>query len=775
MSRIENFIDIIESAEKHEFDLIVKAYLKEVYNYNRVILTDGKNDTGIDIKVFDLKGQSIQYQLTTQKSRTVQEKKQLEYKMLEDFQKAKENYEHFGYSSNLFYFYSQTLTNKAIREYKKIAFENYNINLEIIEANQIAEESEDYLELQKIIYEISGFSKFKIKESLFEDKKQNIVYELISFGKPSDIRLHIVESFVLQILLDDQQIDFESIVDRCMKKFNAKENKVFYEKLLARLQTVKKIKYDKESNSYSLTSDEKNRVEKLLKQSELDEKNFISSIHAILSKYNQEENIDSYIIHLKKIYTENFNSDIVGILNNSASNDLTGISRDFINYISRVLDAEYSSKKLALELFTFCDANKYIQKVCAGKVFSEQTNLSRLETYVNTQKTVYIDTAIALYALCYFYHPKCKYDNYFYRTTYSLIEFCRKNEIALHIPEFYLWEAQAHVRDALNLIPFTFLPEFQKLGKSRNVLYNFYLFLNNDCTEDSIDFETFLGKFGFNQYDGYKTHNQLIEKYLKDLNIIKYELEYEYKIEDASKLIQSQLIADNRFKTKFGLNNDSIMLEFLADDNVEVHPLKPVFLTWDKTIFKVQSKYFDKYPNTQRWLLFTPSKLIDHYSLLNFSIDSETISKEIIALISDEIIQNTHSLLDSLIFILNPKDEVGLEYTRRLAKIRDEEIYKVRDNQVIPPDDIEGEVVIDDIFYKLTTHYRENEQNIEQFKKVFTKKEYIEDVIKIILKAISEYYEKQHFNDKVINSFNELITKMNDEEKQRIITSGHTP
>ena len=332
--------------------------------------------------------------------------------------------------------------------------------------------------------------------------------------------------------------------------------------------------------------------------------------------------------------------------------------------------------------------------------------------------------------------------------------------MALFIPENYLWEVQNHVRDALNLIPFTFLPEFQNLGKSRNVFYNFYLSLCKDCIESNNTFEGFLSEFGFKQYDNYKTHNQFIESYLLEMGIYKFEISDEYEIEDTKKLIQSQLIADTKYKTKFGLNNDSIMLEFLADNDVEVHPLKPVFLTWDRTIFKVQSKYFDKYPASQRWLLFTPSKMIDHYSLLNFSIDYETVTKEIIALLTDEIIQNTHSLLDSLLFILNPKDEVGLEYTRRFAKIRDEEIYKVRENQIIPPEDIEGEAVIDDIFYKLTTHYRENENNITQFKKVFTKKEYIDDVIKLISDTVIEYYKKQHFDENVIVKFDELINKI---------------
>lgn len=769
MSRTKNIISIIESCEKAEFDKIVKSYLKEIHNYNRVVITDGKDDTGIDIKVFDLNNQSAQYQLTTQKSQTLQEKKQLEYKILEDLGKAKENLIKYGYSNTLFFFYSKLLTNKVIRNYRKIALKDFGVNLEIIDANQIAEESEEFLVLQKTIYDTSGLADFKLKESIFENNERNFVFDLIGFGKPADIRLQIVEAYILQLLFDTRQLHLNDIILKCMAKFNAKENRVFYDKLLSRLQSSKKIYLNKDNDNFQLTVSEISRISNLHFQAQLDEDNFTKNIFSILKSYQQETNIDIYILHLKKIYSDNFNSDISDVINNSATSDLSGISRDFINYITKELSSEYSAKKIALDLFNFCDENKFIQKICAGKVFSDQTNLNRLEDYANTQKRVFIDTSLALHALCYYYKPKCHYKNYFYHTTHSTLEFCKKNAIKLYIPEFYLWEAQNHIREAINLIPFTYLPSFQSLGKSRNVFYNFYVYLLNEGLEDNLNYESFLVKFGFKKYDSYKTHNQFILKYLTDLGINKYILEYEYEIEDTVKMIQSQLIVDHKFKTKFGLNNDGIMIEFLGHDDSEVHPLKPVFITWDRTFFKIQSKYYLKNPTAQRWLLFTPSKFIDHYSLLNFSIDSESVTKEIISLLSDEIIQSTHTLLDSLIFLLNPNDEVGLEYTRRLAQIRDEEIYRVRENQVIPPEDFEGEAVIDDVFFKLTTHYREDDKDIDLLKKVFTKKNYVDTVINIIVEAVNVYYTLNQFDEAVISKFDVLIHEIIEEEKQHII------
>ena len=62
MSRTKSLIHILGACEKPEFDKVVKTYLKEVYNYTRIVLTDGINDTGLDIKVLSNQDM-IQYQL----------------------------------------------------------------------------------------------------------------------------------------------------------------------------------------------------------------------------------------------------------------------------------------------------------------------------------------------------------------------------------------------------------------------------------------------------------------------------------------------------------------------------------------------------------------------------------------------------------------------------------------------------------------------------------------------------------------------------------------
>ena len=285
MSRVKQLIQIINACEKKEFDIIVKSYLKNVYGYERVVVTDGKDDTGIDIKVFDIGSEKNQYQMTIQKSENTQQKSQLKTKIFEDVAKAKINAEEYGYSNRLYFFYSYEMTNKTQREYKREALTQHNIDLEIIDANQIAEEAEDFLALQQTIYKISGFEEFKIKTSQYDSDNKNLIYDLISFGKASDIKLELVEAYIIQCLYENDSLSQTEIAELCIAKFSSKENTTFYTKLINKIYSKdKRLVYSKESKKYSLSVEERKKLASLIEQNKLDEQHFFNELVTILKK-----------------------------------------------------------------------------------------------------------------------------------------------------------------------------------------------------------------------------------------------------------------------------------------------------------------------------------------------------------------------------------------------------------------------------------------------------------------------------------------------------------
>lgn len=758
MSLTKQLTILLDSLEKKEFDKIVKIYLKKEYGFESIVFTDGKNDTGIDIKVFDFKESKVQYQLTTQKSSTNAEKSNFQSKLIDDLKKAQLNSLEYGFKDVLKFFYSKTLTNEKIREYEKLAFKEYGISLEIIEANRLAQEAENILEIQAELYKISELDKFNSDNSQFEN---TLFYDLLSFGRPTEFKTQIIESFVLQLFFSSEKLNKEEVKISCEEKFQVEENDVFYERLLSRFLTEKKIYKDKSDQTYSLTPVHKKFLKEKNDQFELDKAIFLKKINEILKPYNQEEFIDEYILQLKELYIENFNIDLADVLSNDTDFHISSIFKPFIRFIESKLTNKTQAKDIAIELLKYCLSNKFIQKLAATKVYSSKIDNGRLQNYINKRKKIFVDTSVGLFGLCYFYRPKTNYDNYFYKASKALIEYSRKENIQLYISERYLWEIQNHVRDAFRLLPFSEIENFSVLGSSRNVFYNFYNFLIKSGEIDSEKkFSEFLNEFQFSEGGSIDSFNSVLEYSLSNVNIYKQEIG-EYKIEEANRLFEEAMAKYFKVKTNFARNCDSIMLEFLADKNVDVHPIEPVFLTWDRTFFETHLRYVKKFPNSQNWLILTPNKIVDIYALLKFSINSETVTENLLALISDDIIPNTHSLVDTLVFILNPNDEVGLEYTSRLAKIRDQEINQIHNAEFIPPENFEGQAAIDNIFFNLTNHFKENLNKLDDFKSLFTKKELIDNVITLLVDAIAEFYKTKKINEKLFVAFEKLIEKSN--------------
>lgn len=757
MSLVKQFIQIINACEKNEFDIIVKSYLKNVYGYERVVVTDGKDDTGIDIKVFDIGSEKNQYQMTIQKSENTQQKSQLKTKIFEDVAKAKINAEEYGYSNRLYFFYSYEMTNKTQREYKREALTQHNIDLEIIDANQIAEEAEDFWALQQTIYKISGFEEFKIKTSQYDSDNKNLIYDLISFGKASDIKLELVEAYIIQCLYENDSLSQTEIAELCIDKFSSKENTTFYTKLINKIYSKdKRLVYSKESKKYYLSVEERKKLASLIEQNKLDEQHFFNELVTILKKYNQEDNLSKYIDLLYDLYINNFSKRI------RLSDDIEKLElNNLFTYIKNQLKDTQLCKQMILNLLTVCDNNKYMQEVCASAIFGSKINIDDLQNYAKEKKFVYIDTTIALHLLCYFYEQDNDYENYYYQLSKQLSEFCRKNSIELHLTNRYMWEITTHIQEAFNLVPFTKLSNFNSLGKSKNVFYNYYCYL---FESDIIDcsYEEFLSNFEFknsnNRSSDNHHNNQLIEQYLNNLGIKVIDITKTYDINSTSKILGIQLASSNRNKTAFALNNDAIMLEYLGDNN-DVHDIDPVFITWDKSLFKVLKEFFTKNPSALRWMQFTPSQFIDRYSLLSFSINEETITKEMLALLSGDIVNHTYSLLDSLALILNPEDKVGLEYTKRLVEMKDSQIYTTEKQSDEISENTDNNALDTTVFH-ISTHYRENEIQYNNIKKLFMSEEHMEEVLSIIDKSIKIIIEKHSFDKNIIDELDKIIAKL---------------
>lgn len=93
--------------------------------------------------------------------------------------------------------------------------------------------------------------------------------------------------------------------------------------------------------------------------------------------------------------------------------------------------------------------------------------------------------------------------------------------------------------------------------------------------------------------------------------------------------------------------------------------------------------------------------------------------------------------------------------------MRDEQIYypKNNSNTRFKEDSINRELVIDDVFFKLTRHYSQH-SSLDKLKLVFTVEDYFDDVINIISKTIISSKEMNKFDDTIFVKFNEIINEI---------------
>ena len=89
-------------------------------------------------------------------------------------------------------------------------------------------------------------------------------------------------------------------------------------------------------------------------------------------------------------------------------------------------------------------------------------------------------------------------------------------------------------------------------------------------------------------------------------------------------------------------------------------------------------------------------------------------------------------MIDSLALILNPSDEVGLEYTKKFAKMKDSQIYttsKIPDTLQESSDNN----AIDYIVSRIVSYYRENLEKYNSFKALFSSKDHMDSKYKYFM------------------------------------------
>lgn len=590
---------------------------------------------------------------------------------------------------------------------------------------------------------INNYLNQKTENYLFSDEKTKILYNFITYGNSTiEIKQQLITSFILHHLSKSDAESITNLSEVCNDGFSTNADFSFFKGLLQRLSHQGRvICLDKKEGIYSLTEIEKKKIKSANEDFNFREQILIIDIKEELNKYDLIDICEEVILKLKELFEKNYNLDISEIYDNSNNNDSVNSCKEFLDYLNIKINDRVKVESLFFSLLLICEQNDFLHRISLGNVFAEISNPSGIQNYIRVAKReIYLDTQIIIYALCVWYKTT-DYDNVYYRITKDLLKLKEDNSnVRLYVSTLYINEAAFHLKEALLLIPFEDLNIF-KIASSSNVFFRFYLNLKekDELGENIESFGDFLKEFDLHYDDIYESDylqiaSELIVKFLENLGIETIEIP-RLDREPAAEIIKGIIKSKAKPRQETTVNNDAIMLTYLSTKNN--HEVEPLFITWDTIFYDARKKYFDKFRGCELWHLFSPGKLLNHISLLEFEVNPESLTKDFYSILySSDLQSKAENIMDSLTTLLDIDKEDRRKYINKLKEFSKKYVFSgERENDI---SDQEQNQPIEILISKLTSHYknRRNVHSFEDLKLIFSEPTYFNQLTDIIQRGL---------------------------------------
>lgn len=763
----KNYIKWISDFTKEQFDEVVFEYIKSVWKIDDLVITDGTNDGGNDIRIFENNRKlKIQIQVTVQET-------SIDGKITKELANAKNNLDKYGYQNKFFFFYSYPMSEEKINDFQLVASDNYDIDIDIIDAKRIAWATKKYPDLLNCIHRQYGIPNEGAKVLTEEDK---MLYDFISFGSnTTEIKGQIVKSFIIHKVYEANSMTQENLVQCCSQHFSNGESP-YTNKVIQQLRADKILIFEKESAQFKLSDTEVKRIDTLKSQFSFQEQKILNDIREQLIKFKVDPELGLQVIeNLRTLFESNFDIDKQEILDRAYSLNEDDKIKSFTKlfyYLKKITNgSNEKAKLLAKKLLEICKNNDILQRLSAGKLFTSFSDPDVVRNYINqTERVIFLDTQIVLYALC-IYFERTNYQNHFYQAVSDLLNLNDKHSgIKFKVYNRYLNEVGYHLKEALLLVPFEEYGLLEGLGGTNNVFFSYYQYLKDSqlLEEEITSFADFLNiGFELNEKDAFHRRyfditEGIVRERLQSIGIEVYDDEEYSKdnFDEIKRAINSCLLSRDRNRPEATINNDANMISILFDEALSIN--EPILISWDQTLFCARKKYFDTFRTSRLWHWFTPDQFVSHISLLNFNISSTTITRDILSLFDDSfnLYKRTHQLLDTISKLVNVRSETGRKYVEKIKEFKRNYIFDVDGETPTSLESVEEKTYpIESVIVSLTKHYIFNKEQytIEDFKAVFSIDLLFEKVVSYFQNEVNFYMQNRQTSQDYIPKMDEII------------------
>ncbi|MBL7945706.1 MAG: hypothetical protein JNN32_06535 [Flavobacteriales bacterium] len=766
MGATATLIKLLESFSEEEFYKVAMDYLNFVELIKSPALVNGPYDSGIDL-VAVKESSDAQYQCTTTKLSS------FEKKIHSDLTQAQANIQDFGLPKRVFYFYSQELSNTRILELEKIAVDVFKLKLTLLDAKRIAAAADVYTDVARRIIALSEIQKYDATSDFFDRDKTKSYFELITHGSPRDVKYNVIVSQLTFTLSQKEAFSVQGLFDSLKDVLGVSMSETYYDQLLHKMRSDRIIEVDTETQIVSLTERERERVKQALDQYQAENVLFQKTLAAVLDKHGVTVDLTELIEQMMLLFESSYNINVTELIGQDGDvADVVNATRRFEEWLRRITAKPkkvFDVHVLTGDLMDACNGFDVLKKVAAGKVISRYGEPERLQEYYTRNVSnieVFLDTNVLIPLACASYKDDSTYEDYYYRTAGQFSKFSREEGLILKTSRYYARELGQQLRDAVYIAEFASLPIFQKLGGTKNKLYQFYaeLKIRGELPRGTVSFTDFLAEFKLKRQANVEyTFREETEYLLGVLNVAIEDIDG-YEITDTKRMIEFDAMANHGRKSRFAISNDAIMIERLSDVNMEVNPREPILCSWDLSLFRVRREYFKRRLSCTRWHLYTPSKLMDHFAMMKLRIRPSAVANEVMAIAGGrvDLTGESRSLIDSIATIINPSNEIGLRYSNRLAEMRLEKVLRVGEDG-----DGSGErgievPALEILFHEFYVHYIHNddEKVARQFRQLFTKEEMFTSVLDVIEREVESISKKGKVSTDVVTDIDALLLRM---------------
>lgn len=592
--------------------------------------------------------------------------------------------------------------------------------------------------------------------NFFEENPENaLLYDYISYGSSSvEIKKRYVRTYVEHQLYRTGSIEEQALLNT-MQDFSDKSLKEEAAKrILTELTREEKVKIVKHvPKTFSLSDEENTRIHDAEENYNLALQSYNTSMSDILSRYGLTVPVNTIGSLLMDYLSAQYNYDIEEAIGDSSKIEREDY-KSFIKKLEGIGCPVIQSGDLYKELLLLNRDNDILVRISAGRAFRRISNPDQFNEYFRkADRTVWIDTQILLYLLCY-NENYSQYDNHLYKTALALFRYSSNTQyFHFKVANFYVNEIIYQLHQALLLISVVDMPFAKKYNMSRNVFYQHYRQLSGtDSLPEGVDtFADYMeDNFSLNTDDAYAQDFSNIARGVVESKFDDFDIKIEsVPQQDPNDISNSEQIL-KRVSTSEGitpkqgkpLSNDALMGVSLFKHNEEQ---KPIFITLDSCFEPYRVQYMQRYRRglAFNWHLFSPSAFVNHMDFIDFKVNVDNFTDDLISIVeTDEVKDKTLTVIDRINKFLDiPHISKG---TRKKYIAWVEELFQTQEFSYKPETSSQESVSPNVIRFLdaqdiVFSYFHDQKNNLKQFQEMLVVEERFKNYIGFLKEFVSEH------------------------------------